>query len=64
MNGLPETSLGKPSPTAIGFFLVFIVSTLSITYWAARRTQNTAQFFAAGGASRASRTAWPSPATS
>jgi cation/acetate symporter len=48
MNNMPETSLGKPSPIAIGFFLLFIVSTMSVTYWAARRTRNAAQFFAAG----------------
>jgi cation/acetate symporter len=34
---------------AIIFFFVFIVLTLGITYWAARRTKTTAHFYAAGG---------------
>ena len=33
---------------AIAFFLVFIAITLGITWWAARRTQTTDQFYAAG----------------
>jgi len=35
--------------TAIVFFLLFVSVTLIITYWAARRTRTTAQYFAAGG---------------
>jgi cation/acetate symporter len=42
------TSLGKANVTAIVFFLVFIVLTLGITGWAARRTKTTREFFAAG----------------
>ena len=34
---------------AIGMFLVFVVSTLGITYWAANRTKSTADFYTAGG---------------
>ena len=41
--------LGKISPTAVIFFLVFIVLSLGITYWAARRTRTTSDFFVAGG---------------
>jgi cation/acetate symporter len=40
--------LGKPDAISIGFFLVFITATLAITYWAARRTRSTHEFFAAG----------------
>lgn len=43
-----DTSLGKPNVTAIAFFFVFIVATLGITGWAARRTKTTSEFFAAG----------------
>jgi len=42
------TSLGTPNVTAIGFFLAFVAITLAITYWAARRTKTTEEFFAAG----------------
>ncbi len=35
--------------TAIAMFLLFIVSTLFITYWAARRTKSAKDFYAAGG---------------
>ena len=44
------TSLGAPSGVAIAFFLLFIAITLGITYWAARRTKSTEEFFAAGRA--------------
>src|ERR671910_2818612 len=43
-----ETSLGNPTASAIGFFLVIVALTLAITYWAARRTRSTADFYAAG----------------
>lgn len=45
-----ETILGEPNFTAIVFFFVFIAATLAITYWAARRTKTTEEFFAAGRA--------------
>jgi cation/acetate symporter len=35
--------------TAIGFFLFFVVITLCITYWAARRTHSAADYYSAGG---------------
>ncbi len=35
--------------TAISMFLVFVMATLGITYWAARRTKSTKDFYAAGG---------------
>lgn len=44
-----NTSLGQFNPIAITFFLLFVASSLGITYWAARRTKNTAMFYTAGG---------------
>lgn len=41
--------LAHPSPVAIGFFLVFIAITLGITFFAARKTKTTHEFFTAGG---------------
>jgi cation/acetate symporter len=35
--------------TAIILFAAFVVASLCITYWAARRTQSTSDFYAAGG---------------
>ena len=43
-----ETTLGNPTASAIGFFLLIVALTLAITYWAARRTRSTADFYAAG----------------
>jgi cation/acetate symporter len=43
------TQLGQPNTTAIVFFLLFVGITLAITYWAARKTKTTSEFFAAGG---------------
>lgn len=34
---------------AIAMFLIFVVATLGITYWAARQTKSAAQFYTAGG---------------
>ena len=44
-----NTSLGQFNPLAIAFFLIFVVSSLGITYWAAKRTKSTAEFYTAGG---------------
>lgn len=45
-----ETAIGAghTNPVAIGFFMAFIVATLFITYWAARKTQTSSEFYAAG----------------
>lgn len=43
-----ETSLGKPNWLSIAMFFVFVAITLYITYWAARRTKTTSEFYAAG----------------
>jgi cation/acetate symporter len=39
----------EASASAIVWFLAFVAITLAITYWAARRTRTSAEFFAAGG---------------
>ena len=40
--------VSAPNSTAIGFFLAFVALTLGITWWAARHTKTTEEFFAAG----------------
>lgn len=42
------TAIGQPNRVAMAFFFLFIATTLGITYWAARRTKTTEQFYAAG----------------
>ena len=41
------TSLGQTNAVAITFFLGFVLLTLAITYWAAKKTKTTSQFYAA-----------------
>ena len=43
-----QTAIGQPNMVAMAFFFVFIAITLGITYWAARRTRTTEDFYAAG----------------
>ncbi len=43
-----QTSLGSPTLSAVVWFLVIVVLTLAVTYWAARRTRSTRDFYAAG----------------
>src|SRR3954463_2055800 len=43
-----QTTLGTPTASAVIFFLVIVALTLSVTYWAARRTRSTREFYAAG----------------
>src|ERR687892_621716 len=43
-----DTTLGAPTASAITFFLLIVALTLAITYWAARRTRSTSDFYAAG----------------
>ena len=45
----PGTALGEANTTAIVSFIGFALITLVITYWAARRTRTSAEFFTAGG---------------
>ncbi len=44
----PVTKIGEPNGVAMAFFFVFIAITLGITYWAARKTRTTEDFYAAG----------------
>lgn len=37
------------NPVAVGMFMTFVAVTLAVTFWAARRTRTTSDFFAAGG---------------
>ncbi len=43
-----QTVIGQANPVAIFFFLLFVAVTLAITYWAAKRTRTTKEFYAAG----------------
>ena len=43
-----STAIGEPNITAIIFFFICVALTLAITYWAARKTKTTEEFFAAG----------------
>jgi cation/acetate symporter len=45
---MPASSLGTPTPSAIGFFLGIVALTLAVTFWAAKRTRSTKEFYAAG----------------
>jgi len=45
-----QTSLGSPTLSAVLFFIVIVALTLVVTYWAARRTRSTREFYAAGRA--------------
>jgi cation/acetate symporter len=44
-----QTTLGSFNPLAVAFFLVFIAITLSITYWAAKKTTSADDYYTAGG---------------
>src|SRR5512143_2950853 len=43
-----QTIIGQANPVAIAFFVAFVLSTLLITWWAAKRTRTTKDFYAAG----------------
>src|SRR5512143_1516603 len=43
-----QTIIGQANPVAIAFFVAFVLSTLLITWWAAKRTRTTKEFYAAG----------------
>ncbi|MFZ5440066.1 MAG: sodium:solute symporter family transporter [Myxococcota bacterium] len=44
-----NTSLGQPNFVAVAFFLVFISLTMVITWFAAKKTKTSSEFFTAGG---------------
>lgn len=46
---LAHAASGQGSASAIVMFLVFIAGTMVITWWAARKTQTTSDFYTAGG---------------
>jgi cation/acetate symporter len=48
MNEALTTTLGTPTASAILFFLVIVALTLAVTWWSARRTKSTREFYAAG----------------
>jgi len=43
-----QTIIGQFNPVAVMFFVLFVLTTLGITYWAAKRTRTTKDFYAAG----------------
>jgi cation/acetate symporter len=43
-----QTTLGTPTTSAVIFFLIIVALTLAVTFWAARRTRSTREFYAAG----------------
>jgi cation/acetate symporter len=43
-----ETTLGKPTFASIGFFFLIVLVTLVITYFAAKKTKTSSEFYAAG----------------
>ncbi|MFO0754776.1 MAG: sodium/solute symporter [Thermodesulfovibrionales bacterium] len=43
-----QTTIGQVHATSIVFFVLFVIATLGITYWAAKRTKTTKEFYAAG----------------
>ncbi len=45
---MQQTIIGQVHTTSITFFFLFVAVTLGITYWAAKRTRTTKEFYAAG----------------
>ena len=48
-SSIAHAATGGPSMPAIIMFLIFIAATMGITWWAARKTQSTSDFYTAGG---------------
>lgn len=48
-SAIANAATAGPSKPAIIMFLLFIAGTMGITYWAARKTQSTSDFYTAGG---------------
>jgi cation/acetate symporter len=48
-SGVAHAATGQANTPAIVMFLVFIAGTMGITWWAAKRTQTTSDFYTAGG---------------
>lgn len=47
--GIAATDKQATNPIAIAMFIAFVLMTLVITYWAARRTKSASDFYTAGG---------------
>lgn len=47
--GIGQIDIAQTNWTAIAMFVVFVLLTLAITWWAARRTRSAATFYTAGG---------------
>ena len=45
---MSSSAIGQPNAVAMVFFILFILITIAVTYWAARRTRTTEHFYAAG----------------
>lgn len=45
---MKDVTFGQPNPIAISFFFLFVLVTLGITYWAAKKTKTAKEFYAAG----------------
>ena len=45
---MQQTTIGQVHATSIIFFILFVLVTLGITYWASKRTRTTKDFYAAG----------------
>ena len=45
----PAPAASSVSPSAVAMFIFFVLITLGITYWAAKRTKTASHFYAAGG---------------
>src|SRR5829696_4822204 len=43
-----QTTLGSPTTSAVVFFLAIVALTIAVTWWSARRTRSTREFYAAG----------------
>jgi cation/acetate symporter len=43
-----QTTLGTPTASGMLFFVLIVLLTLGVTWWAARRTRSTREFYAAG----------------
>jgi cation/acetate symporter len=48
MNDALTTTLGTPTTSAVVFFLAIVALTIAVTWWSARRTRSTREFYAAG----------------
>ncbi len=48
MHETAQTIIGQFNPVAVMFFCIFVASTFILTYWAAKRTRTTKDFYAAG----------------